>query len=41
MCLPLEDEMLKNIFRKMAQWPTLPTLVMIDFINTMNEEEDR
>lgn len=35
------DEVLKNVFRKMSQWLNLPTLVMEDFKNIMNEMEDR
>lgn len=35
------DEVLKNVFRKMAQWLNLPTLVMGDFNNIMKEEENR
>lgn len=38
---PYNVEVLHYVFGKMAQWPNLPILVMGDFNNIMNEEEDR
>lgn len=38
---PYKDEVLKSLFGKMVQWPYLPTLVMADLNNILNEEEDR